>query len=212
MMRESLFFDRFALPVVIMGAVLAGGIARFIPRTDRLSLGVGALLLVAPIARDVVQHNRLATTTDTRVQAEQWLPPGARIAAQTYALPPNWSGRPSTGGEAVTRFNSLLSADAERRLECGGADYIMLASFNYEYQLRDPVNAEAETGYSRITQRGEHVQRFSPFGEGSWAPTHPDDTAIPFWYMHAYERPGPLIDVYRIPDAVRAECGNQSRG
>jgi hypothetical protein len=213
MLRNDLFAARYALPLVILAAVLAGGIVRFIPRIGHLAVGLGALLLLAPLVRDVVQHNRLATTTDTRVLAEQWIRQGARgnrVAAQAYSLPPDWDGRPTIQSVRIARFQSLMSVDAERRLECDQTRFVLLASFNYEPQLRNARDPSAETGYSRLISRAEHVQRFSPFPEGTYAPVHPDDKAIPFWYMHAYERPGPVIDIFRISDAMRAQCPGRS--
>ncbi|MFN0074398.1 MAG: ArnT family glycosyltransferase [Chloroflexota bacterium] len=208
MLRGDLFAARFALPLVLVGAVLAGGTWRLAHQWKPIPLGLAALALLAPLVRDVVQHNRLATITDTRVLAEQWLraePAGTRVAAQAYALPPDWPGFLPIDRVRLTRFQSLLSPDAERRLECDGTQYVLLASFNYERQLRNPA-APVETGYSRLAQRAEHVLRFSPFATGVTAPQHPDDTAIPFWYMHAYERPGPMIDVYRVTSELQAEC------
>jgi hypothetical protein len=209
MLRNELFAARYALPLVIVAAVLAGGIGRFIPRVGHLAAGLCGLLLLAPLARDVVQHNRLAVTSDTRVLAEQWIRQGARgnrVAAQAYSLPPEWDGRPTIQNVRISRFQSLISVDAERRLQCDDTRFVLLASFNYEPQLRAARDPSAETGYSRLVSRAEHVQRFSPFPDGVSAPVHPDDKAIPFWYMHSYERPGPTIDIYRISDAMRAEC------
>ncbi len=213
MVRNELFAARYALPLVIFAAVLAGGIARYLSRVGYVTVALGALLLLAPLVRDVIQHNRLALTTDTRVLAEQWIRQGARgsrVAAQAYSLPPEWNGRPAIQNVRIARFQSLVSVDAARRLECDDTRFVLLASFNYEPQLRNARDPSAETGYSRLISRAEHVQRFSPFPEGVSAPVHPDDKAIPFWYMHFYERPGPIIDIYRISDAVPAECGNRS--
>jgi len=150
---------------------------------------------------------------DTRVLADQWLRAedrGTRIAAQAYSLPVEWAGR-SDEDARIDRFQSLLSVDSERRMECDGTRYVMLSSFNYERQLRTLQNPSTVTGYSRLASRAEHVQNFSPFPSDASAPGHPDDTAIPFWYMHAYERPGPTIDVYRITDDMRAECTGASQ-
>jgi hypothetical protein len=209
MLRNELFAARYALPLVILTAVLAGGIAHHLQRLGHLAVALGAVLLLAPPIRDVTQHNRLALTTDTRVLAEQWIRQGARgnrVAAQAYSLPPEWDGRPSIQSVNISRFQSLLSVDAERRLECDETRFVLLASFNYEPQIRALPDPSAETGYSRLISRAEHVQHFSPFPDGLSAPVHPDDKAIPFWYMHAYERSGPVIDIYRISDAMRAEC------
>ena len=212
MLRNELFAARYALPLVILAAVLAGGIVRYLPRVNHLVVGLGALLVLAPLVRDVVQHNRLALTTDTRVLAEQWIRQGARgnrVAAQAYSLPPDWDGRPTIQNVRISRFQSLMSVDAQRRLECDDTRFVLLASFNYEPQLRNARDPSAATGYSQLISRAEHVQRFTPFPEGVSAPVHPDDKAIPFWYMHSYERPGPVIDIYRISDAMRAECNNR---
>jgi hypothetical protein len=209
MLRNELFAARYALPLVILAAVLAGGLGRFIPRVGHVVPALCAIMLLGPPARDVVQLNRLALTTDTRVQAEQWIRQGARgnrVAAQAYSLPPEWDGRPTIQNVRISRFQSLMSVDAERRLECDDTRFVLLASFNYEPQILNTSDPTAETGYSRLQSRAEHIQRFSPFAEGVSAPVHPDDKAIPFWHMHAYERPGPVIDIYRVSDAMRAEC------
>jgi hypothetical protein len=209
MLRNELFAARYALPLVILAAVLAGGVARSLQRFGHVAVALGALLLFAPPLRDVVQHNRLALTTDTRVLAEQWIRQGARgnrVAAQAYSLPPDWDGRPPIQGVNISRFQSLMSVDSERRLECDDTRFVLLASFNYEPQLREAPDPSAETGYSRLISRAEHVEHFSPFPDGVSAPVHPDDKAIPFWHMYSYERPGPVIDIYRISNAMRAEC------
>jgi hypothetical protein len=52
------------------------------------------------------------------------------------------------------------------------------------------------------------VETFSPFQDGQSAPGNPDDTAIPFWNLEAYTRPGMLIEVYQLVDDGAPLCAN----
>lgn len=215
LLQSDLFAARFALPVIPFAVIFAGWGALALtnwsraPWGDSITLCIVVVALVAPLARDVVHHNVLATTTDTRLLAREWIDAharGARVAAQTYSLPPVWSGRKLPDGVRVVGFKSLMDPGALTRMECDNTRYVLLASFTYERHLGKMPQPAPETGYDRLARTASLVATFSPFKGDLIAPTHSDDTAIPFWYLHAYERPGPRIEIFQLAEGASESC------
>ena len=220
MLRNELFAARFALPLLPFVALFAGlGVARIAAWQPaglrRVAVAALALLLVgAPSALDVVQHNRLATTTDTRVLAQEWVrrrPREARIAAQTFSLPANWGGHERLRGYRIKRFESLAGPSSLSDLACDGTRYVLVASFATDRAAPRRQGGDATTGYEQLAQQAEKVAQFSPFREGRQAAVTPDDTHIPFWDLHAYASAGPPIEVYQLPDDGASLCRRAGR-
>ena len=215
MSRNELFAARFTLPLVPFVAVFAAAglawIASWRVSTQQRQLAFGLLLpsLVVPAGLDAVQLNHLATTTDTRVLAQEWVRGNARdvrVAAQTFALPAAWGGRERLRGYRVKRFESLADSASMTELACEGVRYVLVASFAQDRYPTRPALIRGSTGYELLERHGRLVETFSPFRPGRFAPGNSDDTAIPFWDIHAYARPGMVIEIYDIADGGAALC------
>ena len=214
MLRNELFFARFALPLLPFVAIFAGiGVAQFAawqPAGVRraTALGLALLAIGVPSGIDVAQHNRLATSTDTRVLAQEWIsrrPRDSRVAAQTQSLPAHWAGHERLRGYRVNRFLSLADPAVLADIACDNPRYVLVASYAADRGgTRRP--AGASTGYELLAQHGQLVQTFSPFRDGRQAAFTPDDTRVPFWDLQAYASTGPPIDVYQLSDEAAALC------
>jgi hypothetical protein len=219
MVRNELFFARFVLPllpfVALFGAVGVAWLASLVAAGWRrwLAIGLALAAIGVPSGLDVARHDRLATTPDTRVLAQAWAREragDALVAAQLYSLPIGWAGERARRPR-LRRFQSLADSADLRRLACDGARYVMIASFTAERELARLGPGASRTGYQELARHADLVQTFSPFRDGRVAPVHPDNTAIPFWHLDAYARPGPRIDVYQLPDDGRALCRTAGR-
>lgn len=231
MLRQELFFARFALPLLPSLAVLAGlglvwlaeGVARrllaprAVPSTSRLGvrpahvfgaalLGLLLLALLPPLATTIA-HNRLATTTDTRVLASRWLDqhaPGSKVATDSYGVPIAWSGNRGPRPYKLERSNKLVEAAEVGRLACDGTRFFLVASLTSEREIERRGRGPQGTGYELLARSGRVVVEFSPLKPGQWAPAHPDNTGIPFWFLDAYARPGPKVTIYEMTPSTAA--------
>jgi len=214
MLRQELFFARFALPllppVAILGGLGVGGLAEVASRRlgegkgKALALGV-LLIALVPGGRFTLRHDQLATTTDTRLLAQGWLERragGAKVATEVYGLPLNWSGGTGVRGYRLQRVAALVDPASVKRLACDGTRYFVTASLTSEREVARRRPTAEGTGYDLLAQAGRVAAIFDPFWPGLSAPAHPDDTGIPFWYLDAYERPGPRITIFEVPEGA----------
>jgi len=222
MLRQELYFARFALPLLPSLAMLAGiGVAGLIgfgvsgapARSIRvMAMEVAVVLAVLgvvllPEALTTVRHNQLATTTDTRLLARRWLRQrgdGARVATEIYGQPLAWTGSEALRGFRLQRHPSFVDPGLVTRLACEGTRYFLVASLTSERELARRSARAGESGYDLLTRQGRAVMTFDPFWPGMSAPAHPDNTGIPFWHLEAYARPGPKITVYELPEGAVA--------
>ena len=231
MLRQELFFARFALPLLPSLTIFAGlGLVEITTRAVALAArGQGAsamtdrrkhvrssivvvaatvtLLVVtlAPVTASTIRHNQLATTTDTRVQARQWLNRNVsrgRVVTETYGVPIAWSGGERSRRYQLQRSSTLINPTTVTRHACEGARYFLVASLMAERELAQRSSSARETGYDLLARTARPVATFDPFWSGATAPAHPDNTGIPFWYLEAYARPGPKITVYELPEGA----------
>jgi 4-amino-4-deoxy-L-arabinose transferase-like glycosyltransferase len=214
MLRQELFFARFALPLLPLLALLAGvGIGALAEAAGRrlkpvasaaLTLVVLALVLL-PSTLATVRHDQLATTTDTRILAQRWLEEqagGARVVTEVYGLPISWTGSVAPPGYRLQRTASLADPAAIRRLACDGVRYFVQASLTSEREVARRGAPAGGSGYDLLARSGRIAATFDPFWPGLQAPAHPDDTGIPFWHQDAYERPGPKITIVEVPEGA----------
>ncbi len=149
---------------------------------------------------------RLGRATDTRVLAERWLadnvPPGTKVAAQSYSLP-NWSpAAEPDGAYELSVFTPLSAAGQFDRLACDGNRYVLTSSFRADRQ-RSVGRPGAPTGYERLAAQAQLVATFSPVdGERQAPPFNPDDIGLPYWTVTRYDRPGPTINAYHLSPAA----------
>ena len=220
MLRQELFFARFALPLLSPLAMLAGiGVVALIGFGVRgahvRSLRVVAMetavvlavlgVVLLPEMLTTIRHNQLATTTDTRVLARRWLRQrgdGARVATEVYGQPLAWTGSEALRGFRLQRVSSFVDPAVVTRLACDGNRFFLVASLTSERELARRSPRAGESGYDLLARRGRIVMTFDPFWPGMSAPAHPDNTGIPFWYLEAYARPGPKITAYELPEGA----------
>jgi hypothetical protein len=218
MLRNELFFARFAVPALPFLAVLAGlGVGWIVHRPLRPlvrdALVAAALgLAVVPQVLAVVRHNLIATEPDTRLLAHTWLNAEARgawAAAETYGVPLNWEGK-APNRYRLQRYGSLADGPTIKKLACDKVRYAVLASITYE-RKQAWRGGQAE-GYADLLRVGRPVATFDPFRPGAWAPAHIDDVGLPFWNLDAYERSGPRIEIYELSEeAARSHCAGDER-
>ena len=217
MLRNELFFARFAIPVLPFLAVLAGLGVGWLARQPlrpllRDVLVAAALgLALAPQVGAVIRHNLLATVPDTRLLSHAWLnehATGVWVAAETYGVPLNWEGK-APNRYRLQRFGSLADAPTIKKLACDGVRYAVVASITYE--RKQAWRGGQAAGYADLLSVGRLVATFDPFRPGEWAPAHPDDVGLPFWNLDAYERAGPHIEVYELSEeASREHCAREA--
>jgi 4-amino-4-deoxy-L-arabinose transferase-like glycosyltransferase len=218
MLRQELFFARFALPLLLPLVMLAGVGTGALASVLVPSMGgrrgtalvvAGLVTVLLPAAWTTVQHNRLATTTDTRILAQRWLDEnaaGARAVTEVYGLPISWTGGAPPSGYRLQRVAALVDPTLVRRLACDGVRYFVTASLTVERERARRAPTSDETGYDLLSRIGRRAATFDPFRPGMMAPAHPDDTGIPFWHLGAYARPGPSIAVYEVPEGTLPDC------
>jgi hypothetical protein len=208
MLNQELFAARFALPLVPFGCLFAAYGLHAVWSAGRgcrlgaaLALIVGLAALGWPLLLSA-RLNLLAGQTDTRVQAKQWaalqFPPGTRLAAQTYSLPIGRTEQEFRANRDVRGFDSLTQVAVFREIACDGYQYVLTASFQQDRQQTTGRRGRP-TGYEQLWKKGEPVMTFWPGPDGSSVPFHMDDVGLPFWRLEQYSRPGPTIQVYRLP-------------
>jgi hypothetical protein len=218
MLRQELFFARFALPLLPSLAILAGlgvtavvGLARRGPRPQpRAAVLVGLAAIVTggvllPESLTSIRHNQLASTTDTRVLARRWLQQrgdGSRVATELYGQPLLWAGSIAPRGFRLQRVGSFVDPNTVTKLACDGTRLFLVASLTSEREIARRGPRAGETGYDLLARLGQVKAVFDPYQPGQSAPAHPDNTGIPFWYLGAYARPGPKITVYELPEGA----------
>jgi hypothetical protein len=207
MLNNQLFFARFALPLVPFGCLFAafglqwvGVLARSLRLKSALLVSASLAVIAWPLLLSI-RHNLLTEQTDTRVEAWRWvesnLPPGSRLAIQTYALPIARLGKPLTQGQVVASFGSLTNLERYERLTCDGVDYVLIASFQSDRQQTEGRGGQL-TGYERLRNEGQRVVTFAPGHDDSSVPFHVDDTGLPFWRLEQYSQPGPTVTIYHL--------------
>jgi len=223
MLRQELFFGRFALPLLPSLALLGGvgvvALARIGAHGSRSPVVAAAALslvvllsALVPAIMTTARHNQLATTPDTRLLALQWLrerPDSPRVATETYGQPIVWEGSQAPRGYRLQRIGSFVDPATVSRLACDDTRYFLVANLTAERELARRTRP-GPTGYDILARDGRIVETFDPFWPGMAAPAHTDNTGIPFWYLDAYARPGPKIVVYELKDEA-AVCA-QGRG
>jgi hypothetical protein len=216
MLRQELFFARFALPLLPSLAMLAGlGVVAVVwlavrgPKM-RMAVAAGVATIVTagvllPASVITIRHNQLATTTDTRVLARRWLNQrgdGARVATELYGQPLLWAGSVAPRGFRMQRVGSFVEASTVTKLSCDGTRLFLVASLTEERESARRGPRAGETGYDLLARLGQPKAVFDPFQPGTSSPAHPDNTGIPFWYLNTYARPGPKITIYELPDGA----------
>jgi len=212
LLGSSLFYARFAMPLLPFFALTAGyGAVELGERLarERWRAGVTALALALMIAQPFaldVKHDYLLRQEDTRLQLGRWVeenvPPGSKIAAEGYTFVDSQGQR--TGPKKLDYSLELPSSLRSRPLDFyvrEGFDYLISSSYVYGRYPLDPSAHKAAIEYYReLERRFPLVAEFSPTPDGRELPFLMDDEITPIWTVMERQRPGPTIKVYRLAD------------
>lgn len=212
---SSLFYARFAIPVVPFVALLAGYAAvRFVDASQsskgRWIVGglVVALLVVPPLVVDI-KHNSLLRTEDTRLQLARWVesnvPPGSKIAVEGYSLVDFWGRKLGFKKlEYSWQVNSSLRVHPLDYYRREKFDYLVASSYVYgRYHLDAQAHSEAVEYYQRLERECPLVVAFHPTTDGEELPFIMDDEITPIWTVMERSRPGPTLKLYRVGEPQR---------
>jgi hypothetical protein len=149
-----------------------------------------------------VKFDLLIGRADTRVMALRWiranLPPGTRLAAQTFSLPNNLEADELPRAYGYTHFGWLPDRQSFVELACQQNRYVLVSDFQEERQRRARRGGPA-TGYGLLRERGQLVTTFLAGADTGGLPQTYDDVGLPFWEIMRRARPGPTVRIYALP-------------
>jgi hypothetical protein len=233
MAREERFFARYilpALPLLCLLAAYAGCrlVAAAPPRWRPIAWAAVAAALCGQGLIAVVHNDVVLARADTRNTTREWLlshlPPhtkvvlGPIVPKQRAPNPLNWLS-PRPGAPPALRERPIdVRAKYERTLYPGllntyareGYCWVVTASTRAALAFVGPERSPRAIAYYRALERRARLAfRASPFAPG--AATAPGREAVRFqwdwsydYYPAAYERPGPVMSVYRLTNGACA--------
>jgi 4-amino-4-deoxy-L-arabinose transferase-like glycosyltransferase len=225
---QGRYFGRWLLPIfpilcllaALFAAQLVEAVAR---RRPRLRAAAAVLLVAALLAQGLVYSvhaGRVLARADTRNLTRAWMfahiPAGAPIVVEPIA-PGQWGARwhkyPSllarispTGALAPDAIARVGIEDYERTLapaligyyKARGYCWIVSGSTESGRAFADPRGAPLAIAYYRALARsGKVVYRASPYARGRGPVAFGFDWSFDY-YPLAYDRPGPVMTVYRL--------------
>jgi 4-amino-4-deoxy-L-arabinose transferase-like glycosyltransferase len=215
MLTKTLFFWRFALPLLPFAAVFAAeawtraaaAIAGGAGRRWMSGAILAALLAVAsiePLAQ-LVRHDLLCTRPCTWLLARNWLslnaPAGALVVAE--GLPPRMPRRfrvllPRAHIDKL-RPSAIPGESQAPELEAGG--YVVTDSFlEAGWQIEDSPDAERRLAvYRALREKFQLLAEFAPGPAGDPKPFATDMLYTPLVDLWSIERPGHTIRIYAVP-------------
>ncbi|MHB1160127.1 MAG: glycosyltransferase family 39 protein [Chloroflexota bacterium] len=209
LLGSSLFYARFAIPLIPFVALLAAhgivALARPLPSPAwrrRAAVAVVLLLALQPLALDL-KHNYLLGREDTRLQLGRWIeenvPPGSKLAAEGYSFVDSRGRRtgPKQLDYSLAQPSSLMADPLEHYSR--GFDYLIASSYVYGRYTLDPAAHRDAIEYYRLLDRSfPVVAQFFHTDEGVELPFIMDDEITPIWTVLERARPGPTLKVYRV--------------
>jgi len=195
MSASPALYARYLTPVMPVLALLEAAMLcdladRFFERRRAIVLMVATVLLAAEPLASAIQHNRLASMTDTRLLATQWLeqnvPAGSRLrvlGAQYW----NW-GDP----QIPARLKSVHVEPTSEAMSEAGVQYLLTHDHWLFSSTLDPEIIDA------LTPRLEALVEFDPASpRGGEAVFETFDAYyIPIHGFRNVRRPGPHIRIY----------------
>ncbi|MEK6277783.1 MAG: glycosyltransferase family 39 protein [Actinomycetota bacterium] len=224
MSLQTRYFGRWMLPVfpivcllAAYGATRLADLAAARIRRPSLAPALGAIAVAALLAQGLIysiHSDRVLSRPHTQNAARAWMldhvPSTAKVASEPLradAWDSPWRGvtspRRFLGGEsAYARYLSPRLVDAYIR---HGYCWVVVSSNYWGLALSDPVIAERAAGYYDALERHGTVRySASPWGDIR-SPGGPGQDRVPFdfdfsydFYPLAYDRPGPMVLVYRL--------------
>ena len=209
MSAMELFFVRWVVPAMPFVSLLAAyGLEVIFRKLPRRGLRwAGTALMVLALLQPALFSLRLdwlLNQTDTRQLANEWaernIPPGSKVAVEAYSL---------LDQESLSFRATLQQRDIELDWRATmhpldyyrshGFDYLAISSFMYDRAFEQPDKyADRVAFYQQLNREYPLVAVFYPRNDGTPAPYALDDLDTPFWYLFAYDRPGPTVKVYKI--------------
>lgn len=200
---SSVYFARYALPIMPGLSLLAARLVEAVPQLRRRPVWlvpVLAVFLLQPGLR-IVRYDYLLLQTDTRTLAKEWIeenvPPNAKIAMEWHG--PHLSDRSAT----VVDFYGL-SEDSLPNYRQAGYEYLVVSSFIRDFHLAAPAEDRRKREfYASLAQQAEVVAQFKPYSGTLKPPYYLDQSLGPITSLFDFERPGPTIEIYRLSDNSR---------
>jgi 4-amino-4-deoxy-L-arabinose transferase-like glycosyltransferase len=185
---SQIHLSRYLTPIVPLLILLVAALLGRLVRRDALLAVVTLALVVEPLYC-IVQYDRLAARTDTRVLATQWM---------TEHMPP---------GTVVAQLGTLVFGLADPELPPGVKPApIKLGDTDFDrHGVRYVVTHEHALPFSRLIPgqmdalrpRLKLLATFTPYTDGPGGRFEDEDAYyIPLWDFAPIERPGPLVHIY----------------
>jgi len=205
--RQLMYFARFLLPAVPLLLLLAARlleeiVARAVPgrRGRNVALAGLAVGLALPGAVSAVRFDYLMGRTDTRTLAARWIqanvPPGSSIVTEPYGPPLD------RRAFAVQKTDTEGLAWHDQTVESyrlAGVTHLVTSSFVFDRRYRDPAQAERLAAfYASLDTQAELLAEFRPHRTPDRPPFVFTQVYGPVTDLSAFDRPGPLLRVYRI--------------
>lgn len=215
-----------ALPFLLLPAAAilwrAVDSLRLTARGKRLTAVACAAVCLAQPAYWIYQHNSLLRRDDTRTQAKRWIeenvPAGAKIALEVWFYSPqlatpqrasvpfsrrsfaaSYSGAYGLS-ERSRRTGSSLGTVSVQEYLASGYEFVVLDGVTASIPLLDPEQERAKQEfYASLREIGEPLMSFSPYRDGEQPPYYFPNIYTPARYLSSFSRPGPPIDIYRLP-------------
>jgi 4-amino-4-deoxy-L-arabinose transferase-like glycosyltransferase len=221
---QSRYFGRWMLPVfpivcvlaAYAGARLVALAARRRPPLRPALTAVAALALAGQGLVYVVHNDRVLSRPQTQNIARTWMlehiPRDAQIVVEPFRAPSWQSPWPRSVnnfakvlGDEEARYAEYLSAELVHDYQSLGFCWVMASSNYWGPALEDPEHLPGAAGYFRALERdGTVVFSASPYGDVD-SPGGPGRDPVGFnydwaydFYPMAYERPGPMVLIYRL--------------
>jgi hypothetical protein len=224
---QSRYFGRWMLPAFPILCVLAGYAAsRLVELASQRRtslrpalLGAVAVALAGQGLVYTVHTDRVLSRPHTQNVARDWMLENIPEHAQIVVEPFRAASWKSPWPKATTSFRNVLgdeevpyaqylSAEAVHDYQSLGFCWVLASSNYWGPTLKDPDYAPEAPGYYRALERdGDVVFSASPYGDvdsagGPWRDEveFNYDWAYDFYPM-AYERPGPMVLIYRLHES-----------
>jgi hypothetical protein len=225
---QGRYFGRWLLPIFPILCLLAAlfalqlvdAVAR---RRPRLRVAAAALLVVALLTQGViysVHAGRTLARADTRNLTRAWMlahiPAGVRIVVEPVA-PNGWGTRWNKYPSLILRISATGALEARASAKVGIEDYertlapaligyyrahgycwVVSGSIESGRAFADPGAVPLAIAYYRaLARNGEVVYRASPYTPGRGPVAFDFDWSFDY-YPLSYDRPGPMMTVYRL--------------
>jgi hypothetical protein len=222
-----MFFARYtmaALPFLVLAAAsMIWLIVKMLPFAGATRAAVAVILVELAAEQPLVsavRFDRLMTQPDTRTLAKQWIeqnvPEGSRVMLEFL-----WFSPPLSSAQQPVPF-SARSYEVGSRGAYGLSDlsdgfgpskgvatvndyviagyhYIVTNSFSRDSDLLDPKeNAAKRAFYAELDEQAELLKEFSPYKPGRKPRRIFAEAYGPAIELDAYERPGPVLRIYRL--------------